>query len=59
MQLELFFTAFDFYATMDNAQFPKADEDMTSSPFNDQGIYIIMIWILTLGLYVMRRYNDT
>ena len=37
MQLELFFTAFDFYATMDNTQFPKADEDMTSSPFNDKG----------------------
>jgi hypothetical protein len=37
MQLELFFTAFDFYATMDNTQFPKADDDMTSSPFNDKG----------------------
>jgi|TARA_Y100001970_G_scaffold272678_1_gene369715 hypothetical protein len=36
-QLELFFTAFDFYATMDSTQFPKADEDMTSSPFDDKG----------------------
>tara|TARA_R100000458_G_C8161047_1_gene165065 strand:+ start:88 stop:249 length:162 start_codon:yes stop_codon:yes gene_type:complete len=37
MQLELFFTAYDFYGTMDNTKFPKASEDYTASPFNKQG----------------------
>lgn len=37
MQLELFFTAYDFYGTMNNTKFPKADEDYTNSPFNNKG----------------------
>jgi|TARA_Y100001972_G_C7496988_1_gene251784 hypothetical protein len=37
MQIELFFTAYDFYGTMDNTKFPKADEDMTASPFDSKG----------------------
>ena len=37
MQLELFFTAYDFYGTMDNTKFPKADENHDGTPFNNKG----------------------
>ena len=37
IQLILFFTAYDYYGTMDNTKFPKASEDDTASPFNSTG----------------------
>jgi len=49
MQLELFFTAYDYYGTMNKNKFPRADEDHDGTPFNDKGYmyccnYATKVW---------------